>query len=56
MIAESEFFTMKFYLKGTVHFTFKSQKVWADFNLTATKGKNWLRPEQERKWRQTNKF
>ena len=54
--AESEFFKIKFYFKGTVHFTFKSQKVWADFNLTATKGKNWLRPEQERKWKQTNKF
>ena len=56
MEAESEFFKIKFYFKGTVHFTFKSQAVWANFNLTATKSKSWLPPNQENKWRQSNKF
>lgn len=53
---QSTFFQIQFYKKGTVHITFLSQKVWVDFNLRATKNKNWLPPSQENKWRQSNKF
>jgi len=40
--AFSEFFTMKYYKKGTLHLTFKDEKVWEDFNVAAAKGKKWL--------------
>lgn len=53
---QSEFFDIKFYLKGTVHFTFRSPKVWADFNIRATKSLWWLPTDMEWKWRQKNKF
>lgn len=52
----SEFFDIIFYKKGTAHFTFRSAKVWADFNIRATKSLNWLPPGFEGKWRQKNKF
>lgn len=56
MEAETEFFKIKFYKKGTAHFTFKSQKLWADFNIRATKSLGWLPADMEGKWRQKNKF
>ena len=40
--AESEFFRMKFWKKGTFHIEFLSEELWARFNQTAAKGKNWL--------------
>jgi hypothetical protein len=39
---ESEFFNIKFYKKGTMHFEFKSEKVWELFNIIACKSKNWI--------------
>ncbi|MFH1320601.1 MAG: hypothetical protein ABII90_08110, partial [Bacteroidota bacterium] len=33
---------MKFWKKGTLHMTFKDEKVWEQFNIMAAKGKNWL--------------
>lgn len=53
---QSEFFDIVFYKKWTVHFTFRSPKVWADFNIRATKSLGWLPPDMEWKWRQKNKF
>lgn len=45
---ESEFFTFKFWKKGTLHITFKDEKLWQEFNMRACANKNWL-PEGERK-------
>ena len=39
---ESEFFDIKFWMKGTVHLTFKDKDLWARFNIAAAKGKQWL--------------
>lgn len=39
---DSEFFTARFYKKGTAHLTFKDLSVHARFNQAAAKGKNWL--------------
>ncbi len=39
---ESEFFHIKFWMKGTVHLTFKDDELWTKFNVTASKGKNWI--------------
>ena len=35
------FFRCKGFLKGTMHFEFKDEKVWQLFNQTAAKGKGW---------------
>lgn len=42
--AESEFFTLRFFKKGTVHFRFKDDALWERFNCEAAKGKGWLPP------------
>lgn len=42
---ESEFFDIKFFLKGTLHLTFKDEKLWQEFNQRVAKGKGWL-PEE----------
>ena len=39
---ESRFFDIKFYMKGTVHLTFKDEQTWRLFNVTAAKGRTWL--------------
>jgi hypothetical protein len=39
---ESRFFEIKFFMKGTVHLTFKDVKDWELFNKTAAKGRTWL--------------
>ena len=44
-LAESEFFTIRFYKKGTIHLTFKDSELLGRFNRAAAKGKNWL-PEK----------
>jgi len=41
-VAFSEFFEMRFWKKGTLHFIFRDKFVWQEFNLRAAKGKNWL--------------
>ena len=40
--AESRYFLIKFFKKGTVHLTFKDRELWQRFNVTASKGKNWI--------------
>ena len=35
------FFRCKGFLKGTMHFEFKDEKIWQLFNQTAAKGKGW---------------
>ena len=40
--AESEFFTMKYYKKGTLHLTFKDLKLLERFNQTVAKLRGWL--------------
>ncbi len=39
---ESEFFYLRCFKKGTLHLRFKDEKLWAEFNLRACRGKNWL--------------
>ncbi|MBL7128508.1 MAG: DUF4942 domain-containing protein [Ignavibacteria bacterium] len=34
----------QFFKKGTIHLTFKDDKLWEKFNLEAARGKNWLPP------------
>lgn len=39
---ESEFFTFKYFIKGTVHLMFKDKYTWDEFNRRAAAGKGWL--------------
>ena len=48
---ESEFFQFRCYKKGTLHITFKDEKLWQEFNIRATKGKNWLPEKEYDTWR-----
>lgn len=41
-LTESRFFDIKFYMKGTVHLTFKNNEDWVLFNKPAAKGREWL--------------
>ena len=41
-VVDTEFFTVRAYQKGTIHLTFKSEKVWKDFNYQAARNKKWL--------------
>ena len=43
---QSQFFDMRFFKKGTLHLTFRDEKLWEEFNLRACAGKLWL-PEPE---------
>ena len=40
--AESQYFDIRFFKKGTVHLKFKDKHLWQQFNITASKGKNWI--------------
>lgn len=40
--AESEFFRLKFWKKGTLHFEFKDDELWKRFNIEVARGKGWL--------------
>ncbi len=44
---QSKFFDIKFWKKGTLHITFRDEKLWETFNLMAAKGKNWLPDGEE---------
>lgn len=46
---ESRFFYIKFFMKGTVHLTFKDDDDWKLFNKTAAKGRAWLGQETQKK-------
>ncbi len=48
---ESEFFTFKFWKKGTLHIVFKDAGLWEEFNYRATLGKKWLPAEEARAYR-----
>jgi len=39
---ESRYFAIRFYKKGTVHLTWADEKLWQEFNVTASRGKRWL--------------
>ena len=41
-IAESRYFDIKYYKKGTVHLTFKDPYLWTEINRRVLQGKNWL--------------
>ena len=45
---ESEFFTARFYKKGTAHFYFKDKKLLERFNLTVGRLRGWLPKTDER--------
>lgn len=47
---ESEFFTYKFWRKGTLHLEFKDEWLWKEFNMRACNGKNWLPESEKRAW------
>lgn len=40
--AESTFFRLKYFKKGTIHLEFKDEALWHRFNVEACKGKNWI--------------
>lgn len=39
---ESEFFEMRWFIKGTLHLKFKDKDLWARFNQVACDNKNWI--------------
>ena len=41
-VAESTFFRIKYFKKGTIHLEFKDEALWARFNVSACEGKNWI--------------
>ena len=43
--AESEYFEIRFYKKGTVHLKWKREDLWERFNKTAADGKKWIAAE-----------
>jgi hypothetical protein len=52
---ESTFFKIKFWKKGTIHITFKDDKLWDLLNMIACDMKNWLPPEEKKKWKEREK-
>jgi len=44
---DTDFFRIRCYKKGTIHFEFKSEKVWADFNQRVAKLKGYPLPEKK---------
>lgn len=52
---ESYFFDCKIFRKGTLHITFKDEKLWQEFNMRACAGKNWLPPAEKKAWEDSKK-
>jgi len=50
---ESTFFDIRFYKKGTVHLTFKDEKLWKEFNMRACAWKNWLPESEMDEWKKS---
>jgi hypothetical protein len=50
---QSTFFDIKFWKKGTVHLTFRDEKLWDEFNMRACAGKNWLPETEEKAWKKS---
>jgi hypothetical protein len=44
---QSEYFTGRFFKKGTVHLKWKRLDLWERFNITAAAGKKWLGEETQ---------
>ena len=38
----SQFFEIRFWMKGTIHLRFRDRKLWEKFNVTASAGKKWI--------------
>lgn len=51
---ESQFFTYKFWRKGTLHIEFKDKWLWEKFNIAACSGKNWLPEHEKEEWEKKN--
>lgn len=47
VLLESEFFELRFYQKGTMHFKFKDEALWRRFNITAGKLKGFNLPNND---------
>jgi hypothetical protein len=45
--AESQYFDIRFFKKGTVHLKWKRMDLWEQFNVTAAAGKKWLGQSKE---------
>jgi hypothetical protein len=54
--AESTFFKLKFYKKGTVHFEFKDKKLWEYFNLKAGELKGFPLPKGKTNYQDMRKY
>lgn len=53
----SEFFRFKIYKKGSCHFEFLDENIWARFNQMVAKERGWALPDiQKRKRKANNKF
>lgn len=48
---ESDHFNIRFFKKGTLHIEFKDVKLLEQFNMRATKMKNWLPPKEWDDWK-----
>lgn len=45
--AQSEFFDIVLYKKGTIHLRFRDPAIWRRFNQIVAKSRNWLRPGED---------
>jgi hypothetical protein len=46
---ESEFFSLRFFKKGTLHLTFKDEQLWQRFNQFVARERGWLPGETKSK-------
>ena len=53
---ESTFFTMNFYKKGTVHFTFKDESLRQYFNIRASELKGFPLPKGKTNYKDMRKY
>lgn len=42
-----------FTVRGTLHFEFKDEKLWQEFNMRACAGKKWLPYNEEQAWKES---
>jgi len=49
---QSTFFDIQFYMKGTMHLTFRSKELWEEFNMRACAGKMWLPENEAKAWQE----
>jgi len=53
---ESQFFSIRFFKKGTIHIEFKDKFLWQEFNMRATAWRAWLPEKEEKAWKSRSKF